>query len=1044
METRIANLQQLPTDFLQSRRKNDSHDQADGARARETEAAPSTAKKRPAPQRQVTSELLIESLDYPQRNVDLKTYPLSASAGDVPSVLEEGREAEAARPEPSEALACGAGGSSFSSLVLNLGNGPHHARHVGGGGVAHPYTTSTTRRSNISYITDAGRKGHGQALEAREYADFHLPPTTIPKEEWGGLARHEMLEGGGGEEGSSGVSQWPSRAQGGPRGEACAVIFGGAVRRNGVGKGEAYRKEEAQQEIPTWPYMTHFEPPPSFDENAPEQLPQRHTYTPSSIQKSVKYSSGGAPPSDRLMQWNVDSFPQTRPCTRTDTYQLETWVGRRLTEIENSAQHSAQQKHKEAVKLEWSLKDARSGTNWRLDGFDWQEGLTVVQQYQDVYTQAFRELVRQVSSHCVERGKLMDSLWAGMSHLLEMAINGMLKHASMSDKLQDSVRQHTDDLPRKVAALEKERWVLREQVLQAESLRKRIAEEMESHKKALEYERAKLSGNKPSSENKANIKSKAAGEADDEGEAETGEGGNAVSETIPLSASSHLVTKPPREGANAFGAMEEQDQGVNLLTKLQDENAMLEERYDQLERAFADVQKGEEEAWKENQRQDHAMKSMTPRPAWKELAEEIAGVITHTDPSTKLRTMAMQAEVVRLRQEVERLRLFEIEVKNLDALSSGGMHGRGRGSMISYKFSWTHVFEVVADVDDMPPKSIHGVGDFPQVPKFIRTTAEMEVDAVSKRGIEGMVKEVWREKKKTDMAAKAAGKRVLDMDDFLHDFFRKRSSTMTGAYKTAYNFIRGLKVYDYDADVEMFLKVLTGEVSEEVYHDQMKLCDELLQAFEDEDIRSSSSNEPTGELKLPQITSVLKDFFPHKSPELFTEMMTALKEDQEEKCPSQWEAKIVWYTYLFEEDANFDQGPFAECIRDHHLQARAAFLTNVEKRLRDVCRDGLVRPGTAEPALLSVDPNMDAQQVEEYLARGFKLGQKEYTERISDLDNKPLTIPLRDFMRHLKAGVIKRSKAKVKDKVKGALSKLNKTKGGIAALTKSKTKKTGK
>ena len=83
---------------------------------------------------------------------------------------------------------------------------------------------------------------------------------------------------------------------------------------------------------------------------------------------------------------------------------------------------------------------------------------------------------------------------------------------------------------------------------------------------------------------------------------------------------------------------------------------------------------------------------------------------------------------------------------------------------------------------------------------------------------------------------------------------------------------------------------------------------------------------------------------------------------------------MVAYEYLFEEDENFDQGPFAECVRDQHLAARTQFVEEVRRGL--MAATGGTKPVTlsvAQEILLSVDPSMKPKLMYEYLARGFKV-----------------------------------------------------------------------
>lgn len=123
---------------------------------------------------------------------------------------------------------------------------------------------------------------------------------------------------------------------------------------------------------------------------------------------------------------------------------------------------------------------------------------------------------------------------------------------------------------------------------------------------------------------------------------------------------------------------------------------------------------------------------------------------------------------------------------------------------------------------------------------------------VTKHFTEKTVKEVWREK----LAADKRGEKAFDLVDFVCNYFQKRMGIMSAVVEVwahmhltcasphaaagrgfcmsglmthalpvqmGYNLLYGLWKYSWDADCELFLKILQGEMKEDVYLQQIQL-----------------------------------------------------------------------------------------------------------------------------------------------------------------------------------------------------------------------------
>ena len=166
-----------------------------------------------------------------------------------------------------------------------------------------------------------------------------------------------------------------------------------------------------------------------------------------------------------------------------------------------------------------------------------------------------------------------------------------------------------------------------------------------------------------------------------------------------------------------------------------------------------------------------------------------------------------------------------------------------------------------------------------------------------------------------------------------------------------YNFLYGLWLFQWDADCELFLKILTGEIREEVYVAQARLQSDLEDLFAALD---KAKGQITGSIPKEDLRTALWSFFRVGQPggktlARFDEVMQALDTDQPEN-------NTIWKK-IFEEDREFNQGEFAECLRDQFLQERIEFFTALETALyeesgnEDECTKAQV-----VQAILAVDP----------------------------------------------------------------------------------------
>jgi Ca2+-binding EF-hand superfamily protein len=217
------------------------------------------------------------------------------------------------------------------------------------------------------------------------------------------------------------------------------------------------------------------------------------------------------------------------------------------------------------------------------------------------------------------------------------------------------------------------------------------------------------------------------------------------------------------------------------------------------------------------------------------------------------------------------------------------------------------------------------LGTGPQVPKFLRLQGKVRNRSMGKAECETFIQEFWEAR--TKAVAKQSYDSFKTAAEFLYSYLRGRFGVPTAIAEYAYNLMDALKRYAYDADCELFAKIINGEICEEAYADQVKTVDGLLEAFRKTEGRRPGVNKSKlrGQLQREDLRKALKSFFPFKNEDELQPLYQAVLYDQ--PLPT------VRYEKLFESDANGDQGKFAETLRDQHLAAILQSYTAIEEAI---------------------------------------------------------------------------------------------------------------
>jgi len=96
-----------------------------------------------------------------------------------------------------------------------------------------------------------------------------------------------------------------------------------------------------------------------------------------------------------------------------------------------------------------------------------------------------------------------------------------------------------------------------------------------------------------------------------------------------------------------------------------------------------------------------------------------------------------------------------------------------------------------------------------------------------KRDVEFFVKSIFKRKQIDDRQRAEKEETPTDFTDFLHQELARKYIHQNRIAEVAYNLLDACKRHSYDADIELFSKVMRGDCSEAVLKQQLKMLREI-------------------------------------------------------------------------------------------------------------------------------------------------------------------------------------------------------------------------
>ena len=394
-------------------------------------------------------------------------------------------------------------------------------------------------------------------------------------------------------------------------------------------------------------------------------------------------------------------------------------------------------------------------------------------------------------------------------------------------------------------------------------------------------------------------------------------------------------------------------------------------------------------------------RALTPRPEWKRLNpfDRVS-----TEGSTVELVTELCAELKLLKKKTNQLNEMDFKLAEASSLlqpepEAGDPYGGN--------------FEALAPKTDGEGESstslISSLGVGSELPRFLRFANDVNAKPLSKRTTELFLEEIWECKDKSD----AARRIPYSLHEFLYEHLRtKHKGRQEQVAEFGYNLFAALHQYNYDADVEMFLKVLTGAITEHVRSDRDVLTSALTEIMEAADATGEPGRGGTerGLIKRERLIEVLKDLFPSKTAAAMSAITRALEEDQP--------GDMVDYMKLFEEDEDKNQGEFIETIYDQHLAEIQEYVDGVGDAIRAAAEKFARKSDTLddEPrtvplsvvreTILSYEPGKPVGDLDSYIARGARLGTVSEVPVQCEIG---MTTPVEEFLSRMNTGLVKRS-----------------------------------
>jgi hypothetical protein len=265
------------------------------------------------------------------------------------------------------------------------------------------------------------------------------------------------------------------------------------------------------------------------------------------------------------------------------------------------------------------------------------------------------------------------------------------------------------------------------------------------------------------------------------------------------------------------------------------------------------------------------------------------------------------------------------------------------------------------------------LGNGADIPQWLKWNGKVKLWGISKIETEKLVREVWASKKQDDKAMQQREKPMKKLIDFMPLWLMKKVGNFSHIMADlAYNFMDGLQRFQEDADIELFFKIVTRRLDEAVYYDQTAFLQKILIDLQTLDYKENMGK-MLGIILLPKFGHSLQELFKFKSASRVTKILKSAKEIHPAGNPL--DNGGIRYEYLFSEDREMNQGPFAECLRDQYMQERQEWIDELDLKLQSLTAvsadTSVVTKAQVVEAIKNIDKGKKKKEIDDILTIGF-------------------------------------------------------------------------
>ncbi len=131
------------------------------------------------------------------------------------------------------------------------------------------------------------------------------------------------------------------------------------------------------------------------------------------------------------------------------------------------------------------------------------------------------------------------------------------------------------------------------------------------------------------------------------------------------------------------------------------------------------------------------------------------------------------------------------------------------------------------------PDVFEGFGDEEHIPKFVRTSKRVKNMQLKKYQVERAIKGIFQARKVSSSSE--------DIGSFIFSYFKLQIGTDEKTFEWGYSLVYGCERHVDDADCEMFLCIVRGQVSETLYLSQLEACAKFENACADFDKKKTKN-----------------------------------------------------------------------------------------------------------------------------------------------------------------------------------------------------------